>query len=264
GDVAASGLMITEFGKKLVDYSVPVYKGVDEVVVSAPGVPAVSSAEMLSGKEVCVRKVSSSYESLVQLNQRLASQKRPPVTIKEVSDVLEDEDLLEMVNAGLIRMTIIKAPIAKFWKQVFPKVVVNEQAKVRTGGEIAWAGRKGSPQLKAAVDDFIKRNGQGTTIGNTILARYLTSPKYVKNAASEAERKKFTTLIGFFQKYSDQYDVDWLLMAAQGYQESQLNQQAKSAVGAIGVMQVMPATGKDLAVGDINQVEPNSHPAVQH
>ena len=264
GDVAASGLMITEFGKKLADYSVPVYKGVDEVVVSAPGVPAVGSPEALSDKEVCVRKVSSSYESLVQLNQRLAAQKRPPVKIKEVSDVLEDEDLIEMVNGGLIPMTIIKAPIAKFWKQVFPKIVVNEQAKVRTGGEIAWAIRKDSPQLKAAVDGFIKRNGQGTTIGNTILARYLTSAKYVKNAASEAERKKFTTLIGYFQKYGDKYDVDWLLMAAQGYQESQLNQQAKSAVGAIGVMQVMPTTGKEMKVGDISQIEPNINAGVKY
>src|SRR5262245_66488333 len=131
-----------------------------------------------------------------------------------------------MVNAGLIPMTIIKAPIAKFWKQIFPKVVVNEQAKVRTGGEIAWAFRKGSPQLKAAADDFIKRNGQGSTIGNTLLARYLTSAKYVKSAGSEAERKKFESMVGYFRKYGDKYDVDWLLMAAQGYQESQLHQQA--------------------------------------
>ncbi len=53
-------------------------------------------------------------------------------------------------------------------------------------------------------------------------------------------------------------------MAAQGYQESQLNQDAKSQVGAIGVMQVMPATGKDLAVGDITLVEPNIHAGVKY
>ena len=264
GDIVASGLMITEFGKKLADYSIPIYSGVDEIVVSAPGVPPVSSAEALSGKDVFVRKISSAYESLVQLNQRLAAQKKAPVNIKEVSDVLEDEDLIEMVQAGLIPMTIIKAPMAKFWKQVFPKVVVNEQAKVRTGGEIAWAFRKNSPQLKAAADAFIKRHGQGSVIGNTILARYLTNAKYVKSAASQAERVKFDKMVGFFRKYADKYDVDWLLMAAQGYQESQLNQQAKSAVGAVGVMQVMPATGKDMKVGDISQLEPNIHAGVKY
>jgi len=186
------------------------------------------------------------------------------VNIKEASDVLEDEDLIEMVQAGLVPATVIKTPIAKFWKQVFPKVVLNEQAKVRTGGEIAWAFRKNSPQLKAAVDSFIKRNGQGSTMGNTFLARYLANAKYVKNAASQTERAKFEKMVGFFRKYGDKYDVDWLLMAAQGYQESQLNQQAKSAVGAVGVMQVMPETGKDMKVGDIHQLEPNINAGIKY
>jgi membrane-bound lytic murein transglycosylase MltF len=264
GDIAAAGLVITEYGKKLVDFSVPVYTGLDEVVVSAPGVPAVNSAEELSGKEVFVRKISSYYDGLITLNQRLAAQKKPPVIIKEAPDQLEDEDIIEMVNAGLFPRTIIKLPIAKFWKQVFPQITVSEKAAVRTGGEIAWAMRKGSPQLKAAVDDFIKRNGKGTTIGNTLLARYFGNAKYVKNAASEADRKKFQALIGYFQKYGDKYDVDWLLMAAQGYQESQLNQQAKSQVGAIGVMQVMPATGKDMKVGDITQTEANINAGIKY
>jgi membrane-bound lytic murein transglycosylase MltF len=264
GDIAAAGLMITEYGKKLVDFSVPVYTGMDEVVVSAPGVPAVNSAEELSGKWVFVRKVSSYYDGLVTLNQHLAAQNTPPVIIKEASDVMEDEDVIEMVNAGLYPRTIIKLPIAKFWKQVFPQITVNEKAAVRTGGEIAWAMRKGSPQLKAAVDDFIKRNRKGTKIGSTILARYFGSAKYVKNAASEAGRKKFLALVAYFQKYGDKYDVDWLLMAAQGYQESQLNQQARSQVGAIGVMQVMPATGRDMKVGDITQTEANIHAGVKY
>ena len=67
-----------------------------------------------------------------------------------------------------------------------------------------------------------------------------------------------------FETYGSQYNVDYLLMAAQGYQESQLDQSAKSHVGAIGVMQVMPATGKDLGVGDIHQVEPNIHAGVKY
>ena len=83
-------------------------------------------------------------------------------------------------------------------------------------------------------------------------------------SASESERKKFLALIQYFQKYGDKYDVDWLLMAAQGYQESQLNQAAKSKVGAIGVMQVMPATGNDLKVGDIKEIEANIHAGVKY
>ena len=264
GDIAAAGITVTEYGKSVVDFSAPLYPDVDEVVVSAPGVAPVQSVDELSGKEVFVRKVSSYYESLGMLNKQLAQRKKPKVVIRLVPNELEDEDVLEMVNAGLVPRTVVKAPLATFWKQVFPKLVVSEQAKVRTGADIAWAFRKGSPQLKAVVDDFVRRHGKGTMIGNMLLTRYFSDAKYVQNVASAAERRKFEQLVGFFRKYGDQYDVDWLLMAAQGYQESQLDQQARSKVGAIGVMQVMPATGKDMNVGDIRQVENNINAGIKY
>src|SRR4030095_12268021 len=118
--------------------------------------------------------------------------------------------------------------------------------------------------MRQAVNTWIKEYGPKTAFGNTIERRYLQNTKYVKSAAAEEERRKLRGLVKLFQTYGGKYAVDYLLMAAQGYQESQLNQQAKSAVGAIGVMQVMPATGKDLAVGDINQVEPNIHAGVKY
>ena len=71
-------------------------------------------------------------------------------------------------------------------------------------------------------------------------------------------------IVELFRKYGSQYDLDYLLMAAQGYQESTLDQNVKSPVGAIGVMQVMPPTGKELNVGDISQVEPNIHAGVKY
>jgi membrane-bound lytic murein transglycosylase MltF len=264
GDIAASNLTITEERQKLVDFSSPVYPNVSEVAVSGPASPVVSSVDELAGKKVFVRKSSSYYESLVALNRRFATEKKPAVIIKEAPETLEDEDLIEMVNAGLIPLIVVDKHKADFWVQVFPKIKVHDGVAVRTGGNIACAIRKGSPQLKAAADDFIARHGKGTTASNMILMRYLKNTKYVKDAASESERKKFLALIQYFQKYGDKYDVDWLLMGAQGYQESQLNQAARSKVGAIGVMQVMPSTGKELGVGDINEVEPNIHAGVKY
>jgi membrane-bound lytic murein transglycosylase MltF len=264
GDIAASNLTITPERQKLVDFSLPVVSNVSEVVVSGAASPAVNSVDDLSGKEVFVRKSSSYYQSLVALNQRLAAQKKPGVILKLAPETLEDEDLIEMLNAGLIPLIVVDKHKADFWKQVFPKITVHDDVAVRTGGDVGVAIRKGSPQLKAVVDDFVTRHAKGTTVGNTILKRYLKSAKYVKDAASESERKKFLALIDFFRKYGDRYDVDWLLMAAQGYQESQLNQDAKSHVGAIGVMQIMPATGKDLKVGDIKQVEANIHGGIKY
>ena len=96
------------------------------------------------------------------------------------------------------------------------------------------------------------------------MRRYLQSTKFVKDATSEAELKKFRALVDLFRKYGDEYDMDFLLMVAQGYQESRLDHKAKSHVGAIGVMQIMPATGKQLQVGDIRQLEPNIRGGVKY
>ena len=264
GDIAAANLTITPERQKLVDFSGAGLSNVSEVVVTGPASPKVTSLDDLSGKDVFVRKSSSYYESLVALNKRFAGEKKPLVSIKDAPETLEDEDLLEMLNAGLIPLAVVDQHVADFWKQIFPQLVVHDNVAVRTGGEIAWAIRKGSPQLKAAVDDFATRNRVGTSTGNQLLTRYLKSVKYVKNAASEKERKKFLALAQYFQKYGDRYDVDWVLMGAQGYQESQLNQNATSPVGAIGVMQVMPATGKEMKVGDVTETEANIHAGIKY
>jgi membrane-bound lytic murein transglycosylase MltF len=264
GDIAASNLTVTEDRKHLVDFTAPVYRNVSEVVVSGPGSPAVSSVDELAGQVVFVRKSSSYYESLTALNQRFASENKPAVVLKEAPEALEDEDLIEMLNAGMIPLIVVDKHKADFWKKVFPAITVHDDIALRTGGEIAWAIRKGSPQLQAAANNFIAGHGQGTTLGNMLLTRYFKNEKYVKASVSESERKKFIALVQYFQQYGDKYDVDWLLMAAQGYQESQLNQAAKSKVGAIGVMQVMPATGKELGVGNIAKVEPNINAGIKY
>jgi membrane-bound lytic murein transglycosylase MltF len=264
GDIAASSLGVTEERKKLVDFSLPMVSDAKVLIVSGPASPAIASVDDLAGKQVFVRKSSVHYEILTDLNRRFAAANKPAVVIKEAPEELEDEDLLEMVNAGLMPFTVSADFLANFWKQIFSNIKVHDEAPLLTSGNIAWAIRKGSPQLKAVVDDFMAGHAKGTAIGNQILARYLKNVKYVKDAASTAERKKFFTLIEYFQKYGGHYDVDWLLMAAQGYQESQLNQSLKSPVGAVGVMQVMPATGKELKVGDITRAEANIHAGIKY
>ncbi|HEU4693142.1 MAG TPA: transglycosylase SLT domain-containing protein [Vicinamibacterales bacterium] len=94
--------------------------------------------------------------------------------------------------------------------------------------------------------------------------RYLETATYARNAATEGEQRKLRAVVELFKKYGAQYEMDYLLMAAQGYQESTLDQNVKSPVGAIGVMQVMPATGKELNVGDISKIESNVHAGVKY
>jgi membrane-bound lytic murein transglycosylase MltF len=263
-DLVAAALTITPERRKQVDFSIPTRTGVSEIVVTSKDAPPIATTDDLAGREVFVRRSSSYYESLVDLNADLKSRGKPPVIIKEAPDALEDDDVLEMVNAGLVELTIVDDFVAEFWLQVFPDIRLHKDAAVRTGGEISVGVRKNNPKLLAATNAWIKKYGPGTAFGNTMDRRYLQSTKYVKGAASEAERMKLRALVKLFETYGARYNVDYLLMAAQGFQESRLDQSARSHVGAIGVMQVMPATGKDLAVGDITKVEPNVHAGVKY
>ena len=250
--------------QELADFTNPTRTNVSEVVVTSPSAQPIASADDLSGKDVYARKDGKYHASLVALNDRLTAQGKPPAVIREIPGNLEDDDVLEMVNADLIPITVVDDFLAGFWKKVFTNITVHDTVTVRSGATLAVPIRKGSPQLKAELNAFLAKFGIGTAFGNMMEKRYLVSTKFAKQAASEAERKKFQALRDYFQKYSDQYRLDFLLMAAQGYQESQLDQNAKSHVGAIGVMQIMPATGADMKVGDITQTEANIHAGVKY
>ena len=264
GDIAAANLTVTPERLKVVDFSKPTIANVSEIVVAGPGADPIAGVDDLSGKEVFVRENSIYHESLVALNADLGRRGKAPVKLRAAPADLEDEDLLEMTNAGLVPYVVVDDYLAKFWASVYPKTVLHPEAVLRKDADVAWAIRKNSPLLKAELDAFLAKYPAGSAARNILFQKYLKSTKFVKNATSDVERKKFRETVDFFRKYSDQYDMDYLLMAAQGYQESQLNQGAKSSVGAVGVMQVMPATGKDLKVGDITQVEPNIHAGVKY
>jgi len=263
-DLVAAALTITPERRKVAEFSTPTRTNVSEIVVTAPNVAPISTPDDLSGREVFVRKSSSYYESLTRLNEGLVSRGKPPVVIKEAPEPLEDDDILEMVNAGLVELTVVDDFMAEFWQKVFTGVKPLRNVSVRSGGEIGVGVRKDNPQMLRAVNMWIKRYGPRTAFGNMMERRYLENVAYVRSAAAEKERAKLRQIVKFFQVYGDKYDVDFLLMAAQGYQESRLDQSVKSQVGAIGVMQVMPATGKELAVGDITKMEPNIHAGVKY
>ena len=69
-----------------------------------------------------------------------------------------------------------------------------------------------------------------------------------------------------FTRFGDEYEFDWLMLAALGYQESGLDQSVRSPAGAVGVMQILPTTAKDPNVGitDIDQIEHNIHAGTKY
>lgn len=264
GDIAAGILTVTPERLEKVDFGAPFFRGVKEIAVTGPASPELTSVDDLSGKEVFVRKSSSYWTHLESLNERFKNENKPLVTLKAAPEDLQDDDLLEMVNAGLVGIVVVDRYQALLWAQVFKKLKPHKGVVVNKGGDIAWMIRKESPKLRAEIAAFAKAYGQKSEFGNALLKKYAGSPRIVKPATSASEIKKFNATVAFFRKYGAQYDMDYLLMMAQGYQESLLDQNAVSHVGAIGVMQIMPATGKEMDTGDITKVEPNIHAGVKY
>jgi len=259
-DIAVGNLSVTEERQKLVDFVAPDAKSVNtEILVTGPAGSAVASAEALSGQTVHVRESSSYHDSLQALNARLKQAGRPPVTLVLVPDELEDEDLLEMVDGGLIGAIVVDQWKAAIWAQALPKLKLHEGVVLREAVAKGWAIRKDSPQLQAVLNRFCT---EWVTKAGVIGYRQKQAMQRVKslnNSTATADRKRFEQMIELFRKYGTQYAFDPLMLAAQGYQESTLDQSKKSHVGAIGVMQIMPATGAELKVGDIRNVEANIH-----
>jgi membrane-bound lytic murein transglycosylase MltF len=266
GDIAAANLTITPLRQKQVDFSDPWIPDVRELLVTGPSAPPVKSLDGLPGKEIYVRRSSSYYESLVQLNQSFQKAGKPKMNLVVADEMLQDEDLAEMVNAGLIPMIIMDSHKAQFWVQIFDNIKVHPDIAVRTGGKIAWAFRKNSPKLKNVVNEFVKGHKKGTLLGNILLKRYLRDTKYVKNSASQKEMEKFQSMVALFEKFAGQYDFDYLMIGAQAYQESGLDHSKRSPVGAIGVMQLLPSTAADPNVGipDIEKLDKNIHAGTKY
>jgi len=266
GDIALGNITITPERLKIVDFSDPFAKGVKEIVVAGQGAPALKSLDDLAGRQVFVRNSSSYFESLKDLNEKFGKSGREPMSLLPADESFEDEDLLEMANAGLVSFIVVDEHKAAVWEPVFKNLKLYRDIAVRTGGETAWAFRKNSPKLKEMINRFVAGHKQGTMLFNVVTKRYLQDTKWVKNALSEQEFQRFQDAVEFFKKYADKYDFDWLMIAALAYQESRIDQSLRSPAGAVGVMQMLPATAEDpnVDIPNIEKLENNIHAGVKY
>jgi membrane-bound lytic murein transglycosylase MltF len=265
-DVAIGNLTVTEERLRQVDF-VPGDEGrrtVSELIVSGPKSPELKDLDDLAGKRVHVRKSSSYFESLRVLNERFRREDKPEIQLILVPDSLEDEDMMQMLDAGLIELMVVDDWKAHMWSLVLPKVKVRPDLVLRANAKTGWAIRKESPKLEAEIDDFFRNWAMKQGVADYRMNAYMRRVKELKDPTAGAEYKRFSEILGLFEKYGSKYNFDPLMLAAQGYQESQLNQNARSAVGAIGVMQLMPATGEQMKVGDIRVTEANIHAAAKY
>jgi membrane-bound lytic murein transglycosylase MltF len=259
GDLIAYPLIITPERQQQVAFTVPLQSDVKQVLVSGPTFGTVLSLEDLGGKEVYANPLTVAYQDLQKVSEQIQKSGKPAIKIKAADKFLLEDDLVQMVSAGLLPATVSRAARANLWAQVLPKLDVHKDIVIASGQQIAWAVRKDNPQLKQLLDEFITPRAVGTSFGNTLLRRYLQNAKWVKDSTSGEEMKKFEQLSAIFKQYAGQYDFDYLMIMAQGYQESLLDQSKRNPTGAVGIMQVIPknAAANPINVPDVTRADKN-------
>lgn len=249
GDIAAGGLTITDGRLHSVDFAAPFFSNIHETLITGPSSARLSRLEDLSGQAVTVRASSSYFEHLLGVNRQFKARGLKPIKIIPADENLESEDLLEMLNAGLLNAVVVDRYLAEAWSLLFTRLKIHDQFYIYEDAEFAWAIRKNSPLLKQELAAFVAKHKAGTMFGNSLRNKYVKNSKRVLNATTEAELQKFDALVGLFEKHAGTYDFDHLMLMAQAYQESQFNQAARSPRGAVGIMQLLPSTAADPVVG---------------
>lgn len=264
GDVVAADLTITESRAEQVAFTEPLARNVRELLVSGPNAEPVHRLEDLSGRTVFVREQSSYYESLRALSRELANRRLGPVRLEIAPGHFEVGDVLEMVNAGVVDYAVADDYLADFWETVLPEITVHRDLALREGADIAFAVRPDSPQLRKELNAFLETHRAGTLFGNITFQRYLEDNPWVRNPADSEAMERFRRTAEIFRRYAGRYDLDWLMLIAQAYQESGLDHSARSSAGAVGIMQILPSTGAEMDVGDIRELENNIHAAARY
>ncbi|MCK5448368.1 MAG: lytic transglycosylase F, partial [Gemmatimonadetes bacterium] len=257
GDIAAAGLTITPERLEMVDFTNPLATGVSEVLVTGPGVEAPAGIDDLGALELHVNPSSSFWESLQALDERLKREGRQALNLVAANEVLSAADLLEQVAAGNSPATVVDDFQGKFWAQIFPELEIHPHLAVRTEGSIGWAIRKNSPGLRDALNEFVRNRRQGTLTGNILIRRYTQDTARVQRVRRAEHSAALTRLKELFQKHAAAYDLDWVLLVAQAFQESRLGADTKSGHGAVGIMQIKPASAAEAGVHDISTDDGN-------
>jgi membrane-bound lytic murein transglycosylase MltF len=265
GDIVAFGVQITPEREQKYAFSTPIQEDVSEIVVTGPAKTTAQSFDDLVGTEIYLNPLTVHYARLMQINDERKKAGKPELSIKSADKSLLEDDLVEMVNAGLLPATVTSDQRAKLWADVLPNVKPHPNIVLSTGGKLGWVMRKNNPQFVVLVDEFLAGHREGTSFGNTLLRRYLQNTKWIKNSTSAEEMKKFAAYTEYFKKYAGEYNFDYLMIAAQGYQESLLDQSKRNPSGAVGIMQVIPknAAASPINVPNVNTADQNILAAVR-
>ncbi len=265
GDIAIGGMTVLPSRQQGIVFSDPYMTGVDEVIVHHREVEGLKSLDDLAGRTITLRTHSSYEVHLKEIAGTFSGRGLEPPIVRAIGTRLATEDILEMVNAGIVDLTVADRHLAESWAQVMPNLVVRTDLEISSGGSLAVAVRTGNPQLLESVNRFIRANKKGTLLGNMLFTRYFNKSQWLRDPSADVKDATLEEIV-LLRKYAALYDFDWLDITAQAFRESRLDQSKRSRAGAVGIMQIKPSTAADPNVGikNIETLENNIHAGVKY
>ena len=266
GDIVAAGMRHAGSSKQLFDFTESYLQGVSEVLVTHRRAPVVNSLADLSGRTIHVQNDWMESKTLRRIDARLLVKGQRRLRKITTNGYLASEDILELINQGVIDLSIVESHIARLWSAAHPDIVILEFPEISAHTPISWVVRKNNPEFKAYLDRFLQSHGHGSLFGNIYYRRYFEATRWISNPLRPTDHGKFSRYVPLFRKYGSRYGFDWMLLAALAYQESQMENQRQSRSGAVGLMQVMPATASDanINIDNIRDPEQNVHAGTKY
>lgn len=244
GLFAANGLSITEERKRKLAFSNP-YMQVKQQVIYRRGSPRPKTVDDLIDKDIVVIAESSQIELLKTLQQQT-----PGIRWRELED-MEQLDLLEMVHSGRADFTVVDSTAYTVNSNIYPKA--RRAFDLPKLDNIAWAfPKEGDKTLQRAANTFLaeyKYNGKLASLTQ----KYFETDYLDEGGALTFSRhidKRLPKWEEYFRKSADEFQLDWLFLAAMSYQESLWNAKARSFTGVRGLMMLTRITAKSLNIKD--------------
>ncbi|MDT8445648.1 MAG: transporter substrate-binding domain-containing protein [bacterium] len=252
GDLIAASMSITKERARQIAFSRP-YHQTRELVVLRQGDRRIGGLKDLKGQKIWVRRSSSYYDSLIQV-QKLVG----PIDIQLVGEDVETEQLFEQLETRQIDALVADAHQLEAERTFGRKVYGAVGLPLRRS--LAFGMTPNDVALKQELDQYlaqVDRNGFLKIIKEkyTENRTLITKARSLARADTHGEISPFDQTI---QAVALDFNLDWRLVASQMYQESRFDPLRRSQAGALGLMQVMPATGREmgLKVPEIDLKEP--------
>lgn len=219
----------------------------------------VQRPSQLADDRVVLSRGSEYYLGLVELSDTIEG----TIEVVELESARSVEPLLRRVSRGELDLVVAPENVAELKDESFTNLTL--QPTVVASHPVAWAVRENAPELQAALDAWLSEN-QGR-VEETYQRFFVDRAGYREREESEyltSETGSLSEYDTLLARAAVDIGWDWRLLASQAYQESKFDATARSWAGAQGLLQLMPATAREVGVADAYDPEQNVEGAVRY